>query len=144
MHAAAKPAVALMMLLLLGVAGCDGQRRETPVASKPSAEAAKQTVGVEKPAAAVPDCGRALLNVRSLLTIALARIPGAIGPLQRGLAIAEASCREDAWPEPLRRCLAEVPLVGADGSTAGLWRCEEHVPPSVRAKLEPKLRALAQ
>jgi hypothetical protein len=81
-------------------------------------------------------------HLRSLLVIEFASIPGAMITIERALALATASCHEDRWSSPLRRCVLSVPLVGASGGSAGLSRCATHVPASLRARLEPKLRAL--
>lgn len=86
-------------------------------------------------------CARAISQARSVLTVELAGVPGATVPLERALAVAAASCRDDAWPEPLRRCLIEVPLVGDNGGGEGLWSCAAHVPEALRPRLERALRA---
>lgn len=155
MRAAAAPAVAggipfvarlaLAAAAVLSGAGCSKAERPSPRDAAPagSGEAGASVTVAVATAALAPDCGRVVLHVRSLLTVELARVPGAMGPLERGLAIAEGSCRDDGWSEALRRCLVEVPVVGPQGGAAGLWRCAAHVPPALRAKLEPRLRALA-
>jgi len=79
-----------------------------------------------------------------VLVVELAGVPGATVPLERALEVAAASCREDTWPEPLRRCLVGAPLVGAAGGAKGLWRCAEQLPAPLRARLEPEIRAAIQ
>jgi hypothetical protein len=93
------------------------------------------------PAAEAFGCDRALGQVRRVLVVELAGVPGATVPLERALTVAAASCRAEAWPEPLRRCLIDAPLAG--GAT-GLWRCAEQVPAPLRARLERELRAAVE
>lgn len=127
-----------MIAISSSAAACDGRRRQEPEPrispASPASPAAASTV------APALDCQSVMLHVRGVLTVELARIPGALGPLERGLTIAAASCRRDEWPEPLRACLRGVPAIGSAGGSAGLWRCAELAPVPLRERLEKELR----
>jgi hypothetical protein len=91
---------------------------------------------------AAASCEGALRRARLALSIELGPLPGALPRLERGLTIAARSCARGGWPLPLRRCVADVPLLGADSGSAGLWRCLPLVPAALRRELEPELRQL--
>ncbi|MEZ4358608.1 MAG: hypothetical protein R3B48_00395 [Kofleriaceae bacterium] len=102
----------------------------------------QETDGRAARATAELECASVVWHVRDVLTLELGSMPGAASALARALPLLERSCREDAWPPALRRCLAEVPLYGAAGGVAGLERCAPHAPAVLRRKLEDQARAL--
>lgn len=114
---------------LLG--GCGRERAEPAPASSRTAADAKVD-----PAS----CKAVLGQLRRVLTVELAPIPGATVPLARALAIGARSCAEDGWPLSLRRCVLEVPLIGA---VPALFQCAELAPPELRQRLEREVREAA-
>lgn len=116
----------------VGLLGGCGRERAEP-APDPSRAAADARVD---PAS----CEAVLGQLRRVLTVELAPIPGATVPLARALAIGARSCAEDGWPLPLRRCVLEVPLVGA---VPALLQCAELAPLELRQRLEREVREAA-
>lgn len=113
------------------VGGCGRERAEPAGSSSRTAADAR-----EEPAS----CEAVLGQLRRVLTVELAPIPGATVPLARALAIGARSCAEDGWPLPLRRCVLEVPLAGA---VPALLHCAELAPPELRRRLEREVREAA-